>query len=141
MLGVLYVSSREKLFPVKFMLGVPYVSSSESVFRRENYAWCPICFFPVKNYSPWNLCLVSHMFLPVKTVPVKIMLGVPYVSSLKKLFPCEIYAGCPICFFPVKNYPSWTLCLVSHMFLPREIYAGCPICLFQWKSIPPWNLC
>ena len=86
MLGVLYVSSREKLFPVKFMLGVtcffqwktipvkfmlgvPYVSSHEKL-------------------SPWKLCLVSNMFLPrEKLFPVKFMRGVPYVSSRDKLSP------------------------------------------------------
>ena len=84
-------------------------------------------FLPVKN-SPWNLCLVSHVFLPRKKLfPVKCMLGVPYVCSSEKVFPCDIYAWCPICFFPWKT-------------IHCEIYAWCPICLFQWKGIPLWYL-
>ena len=64
------------------------------------------------------------MFLPLKNYfPVKFMLGVPYVSSLWKTIPCEIYAWCPVCFFPWKT-------------IPCEIYAWCPICFFPWKTIP-----
>ena len=83
MLGVPYVSSREKLFPVKFMFGVPYFSSPWKTIPPWNLCLCPMCFFPVKNYPPWNLCLVSYMFLPR-----------------------EIYAWCPICFSAVYTTPS-----------------------------------
>ena len=156
---------REKVFLVKFMLGVPYVSSLWKTIPSEIYAWCPICFFPVKNYSSWNLCFVSHMFLPVKSYfpwylflvshmflpceklfSVKFMLGVPCVSSPWKIIPCEIYAWCPICFFPVKNYSSWNLCLVSNMFVPVKKYSPVKFMLVSHmflhvKNYFRWNLC
>jgi len=87
-----------KICPVvKFML------AAAAATHGEIYAWCPISFFPVKNYSLWNLCLVSHMFLPVTNYPRENYAWCPICFFLWKTIPREIYAWCPICFFPWKT--------------------------------------
>jgi len=126
-----------KICPVvKFML------AAAAATHGEIYAWCPISFFPVKNYSLWNLCLVSHMFLPhEKLFPVKFMLGVPYVSSREKLFPVKFMLGVPYVSSREKLFPVKFMLGVPYVSslwktIPCENYAWCPICFFLWKTIP-----
>jgi len=132
MLGVTYVSFREKLFPFNLCL-VSHMFNPMKNYSLWNsceiYASCPICFFPVKNYSAWNLCLVSHMFLPVKNYSLWKLCLVSHRFLPVKNYPRENYAWCPICFFSVKNYSRWNLCLLSHMFF------------FPVKNYSLWNLC
>ena len=91
--------------------------------------------------------LRCHMFCnPWKTIPsVKICPVVKFMLAAAAATHGEIYAWCPICFFPWKTIPceiyAW-----CHMFLPvknypRENYAWCPICFFPVKNYSPWNLC
>jgi len=91
MLGVPYVSSREKLFLVKFMLGVPYVSSRDKLFPVKFMLGVPYVSSPWKTIPCENSACVPYVSSPWKTIPVKFMLGVSFVFPPFKP-PCVVYA-------------------------------------------------
>jgi len=88
-----------------------------------------------ETIPPWNLCLrrppprVSEMFPPMEIYPV-----------CQKLSPHEIYACgsgrhsvCPMCFLPMKNYPTLQCMLLAAAATTGVLHVSSPWETYPWK--------